>query len=68
MKLTRVQIFFLIWASSAAITTGCTTTTRRANAANREASERTNRTQAADRTTESRYQVPKTGPGLEAGR
>ncbi len=54
--------------STIVIAAACTTTTRRANAADREASERTNRTQAADRTTELRYQAPKSGPGLEAER
>ena len=47
---------------------GCTTTTRPANAANREAAERTNRTDAANRESSSRYSAPKSGPGSLEGR
>lgn len=47
---------------------GCTTTTRPANAANREAAERGSRTDASNRETDSRYLAPKNGPGSLEGR
>lgn len=55
----------LCWVLAAA---GCTTTTRPANAANREAAERGSRTDAANRETDSRYSAPKSGPGSLEGR
>lgn len=47
---------------------GCTTTTRPANAANREIGERNSRTDAANRETDSRYSAPRSGPGSLEGR